>query len=289
MSEQKRWFAIEVKVKPQAAEAIEFAFNNLNSQGTEIDSLRKSLDEDVCVVGYFDHEIDLELAKKEFVDALRVYGFSENEIVGVVAKEIENQDWLAEWKKHWKPTSTRRFIVAPAWEEIADTTKFIIRIEPNMAFGTGTHETTQLCLQAIENHYQPGMSFFDVGTGTGILSIAVSKTAETTVEILACDVDSDSVKIAKENALLNDADQIKFYEGSISEETEIFDFVCANVTADIIIPMLPVLVEKFRKVLVLSGILVEQEDEVLQELGKLGIEDAKTKIMGEWISIIIER
>jgi ribosomal protein L11 methyltransferase len=159
-----------------------------------------------------------------------------------------------------------------------------------MAFGTGTHETTRLCLRAIEKYYEDGMSFFDVGTGTGILAIAIARlnSGENNTKILGCDTDVDSVKIAKENAVLNNTAEIDFYIGSINADSPEFDFVCANVTADIIIPMLPLLVAKSKQILVLSGILVEQELEVLTALEKLGINKTNIETDGEWISIVTE-
>ena len=108
-------------------------------------------------------------------------------------------------------------------------------------------------------------------------------------KIWACDIDVDSVRIARENAALNHANGIKFYEGSISKETASFDFVCANVTADVIIPILPLLVKKSTRILVLSGILSEQEREVRHELRKLGIRETDAERMGEWISLTIRK
>jgi ribosomal protein L11 methyltransferase len=204
----KTWFAIEVTVNPRASEAIEVAFNNLNSLGSEINNLHKTESEDVCVIGYFDKKIDDHRFKAELDNSLRIYGLTHSEVKCIELKTIENQDWLSEWKKHWKPTETDRFIVAPTWAEINNSKKVVIRIEPNMAFGTGTHETTKLCLRAIENYYESGMSFFDVGTGTGILAIAVSKIDEEDARIRACDIDHDSVRIAMDNASLNNANQI---------------------------------------------------------------------------------
>jgi ribosomal protein L11 methyltransferase len=109
-------------------------------------------------------------------------------------------------------------------------------------------------------------------------------------KISGCDTDEDSVKIASENAEINNvADTCKFYVGSINEDSGEFDFVCANVTADVIIPMLPLLLAKAKRKLVLSGILAEQEQSVLNELAKFGITQTKTETDGEWISIFVKK
>ncbi len=290
--EDQNWFAIKITAEPHTSEAIEFALNELNSLGNEINNLGKQSHKDICIIGYFSELPDDESLQSQLKTSLQIYGFSDDSIKKIETKQIENQDWLAEWKKHWKPTETDKFIIAPPWENIERSEKIIIKIEPNMAFGTGTHETTKLCLKAIEKNYQSDMSFFDVGTGTGILSIAVAKIQEKKIskrgEILACDIDVDSIEIAKENAKLNDTEEIEFYVGSISEDSPVFDFVCANVTADIILPMLSQLVKKSIKVLLLSGILVEQENLVVSKLNELGIENYKTQVDGEWISITVK-
>ncbi len=291
MNKQLNWYSVEIEVKAGREEAIEHALNELNSLGNEINNLGKKDAENLTVIGYFNELPKDEILQKKLAEALRIYGFSIDEILNIETKEIEDQDWLAEWKKHWKPTITDKFIITPPWENIEPTDKFIIQIEPNMAFGTGTHETTKLCLRAIENYYKSGMSFFDVGTGTGILAIAVEKfnTQDSKFKIVGCDTDFDSVQIAKENVLLNDAEGIEFFVGSISEDTPEFDFVCANVTADIIIPLLPLLIKKSRQILVLSGILVEQKSEVLAELKKYNIENPNIETDGEWISVTIKK
>ncbi|MEZ5347547.1 MAG: 50S ribosomal protein L11 methyltransferase [Pyrinomonadaceae bacterium] len=290
MNNTEFWFAVKITADPRAAEAVEFALNSLDSLGTEINNLRKDSDEDVCVVGYFDRIMGDEEIKSELASALKAYDLRHEMIRHIDSNEVEDQDWLAEWKKHWKPTETGKFIIAPPWESIEGATKHVIRIEPNMAFGTGTHETTKLCLKAIEKYFAPGMSFLDVGTGTGILAIAVSKLSEqTSAEIIACDTDADSIKIAKENAVLNGAAEIEIFEGAISEDTKACDLVCANVTADVIIPMLSLLFQKSKKLLVLSGILAEQEDEVLTEIKKFQSAPSEIEKDGEWISVVIRR
>lgn len=289
---QQNWFALEITVLSEASEAIESALNQLDSLGTEIDNLGKNNSENIKIIGYFNEKPGEETLQNHLIEALRIYGFSEDAIKKYEWRTVEDQDWLQEWKKHWKPTETEKFIIAPSWEKIENTDKIIIRIEPNMAFGTGTHETTKLCLKAIEKNYSLEMSFFDVGTGTGILSIAVAKiqgkSKKKKSKILACDVDLDSIKIARENAGLNDVSEIEFYVGSITEDSPKFDFVCANVTADIIVPILPLLVEKTQKILVLSGVLVEQKNLIADELNKFEITKFEVQTDGEWISILVK-
>ncbi len=290
MKTEKIWFAIDVETDADTVDAIEFALSENGALGTEIDLLGKKDVAVVKVVGYFEEEPDLDLLRGKIAEALEIYDFPADSVKTSTFRVVENQDWLAEWKKHWKPTITDKFIIAPPWEEIEDSDKIVIKIEPSMAFGTGTHETTRLCLKRIEENFRSEMSFLDVGTGTGILAIAAAKMRQAGNghgRFLGCDTDEDSIKIAKENAELNGAPEAEFYIGSIAIETPEFDFVCANLTADVIVPILPLLVKKFGKFLVLSGILKEQENWVVGELEKLNIKEHSIEHDGEWISIEI--
>ena len=288
---EKIWFALEIAVDESASEAIEFALNELGALGTEINNLGKDKPKDILrVFGYFNKKPSDANIQNELSEAVRIYGFTDSAIRETEWRTVENKDWLAEWKKHWRATVTEKFIVAPSWEKIENTEKILLRIEPNMAFGTGTHETTRLCLKAIEESFTGAQSFLDVGTGTGILAIAASKfkpEKSAARKFLACDTDEDSVKIARENAALNDVSDIEFYVGSIGEAIKPFDFVCANLTADVILPLLPMLVAKTKGTLVLSGILVEQENLVTEKLNELRVTDYKIQTDGEWISIIV--
>ncbi len=288
------WYSISVTVAPEAAEAIEDAFNSLEALGTEINHLRKKNAESVTVVGYFNELPDDEHFQDELHYALKIYGFTEDVATQVERNEVENADWLAEWKKHWKPSNVGIFIIAPPWSDVGESDKIVIRIEPNMAFGTGTHETTQLCLRAIEKNYEPGDSFLDVGTGTGILAIAAAKlnlrSQVSSLQLFACDTDVDSVALAKENAELNGVSRmVDFVVSSISDDTPEFDFVCANLTLDVIEPLLPRLLKKSRKILVLSGILVEQKTEIVRTLANLGVGNPEVNEAGEWISAVVNR
>jgi ribosomal protein L11 methyltransferase len=290
---QKKWFSVEIEVEKAAEEAIEFALNELDSLGNEVDQLGKKQTENLSVVGYFNERINDTILRTKLGESLQIYGFSIEAVKKIEWREIENQDWLAEWKKHWRPTETDKFIVVPNWWEIENPEKIVIRIEPSMAFGTGTHETTKLCLRTIEKIYKSDETFFDVGTGTGILAIAVSKLQKLNNQsqhsISGCDTDEDSIKIAKENAEINEAADIELYVGSISDDSPEFDFICANLTADVIVPLLPLLVKKSKRILLLSGILKEQETLIVEELKKFGIENPKIETDGEWISVLVEK
>ena len=286
------WYSISVNVGPEAAEAIEYALNSLDSLGTEINHLQKKNSDIVTVVGYFNEMPDEERVQDELHYALRIYGLGQDAVRSLERSEVADTDWLAEWKKHWKPTRIGGFVIAPPWSEVEEGDDIVIRIEPNMAFGTGTHETTQLCLQAIEQRFIPGDSFLDVGTGTGILAIATAKmnlrSGAAGTRIYACDTDTDSVSLAAENAERNNvAGMIDFSVGSISESTTEFDFVCANLTLDVIEPILELLTQKTRKTLVMSGILAEQQPQIERALTDVGINDAAITQSGEWISLIV--
>ncbi|MEA2174953.1 MAG: ribosomal protein methyltransferase [Blastocatellia bacterium] len=283
---EKVWYAVDVNLPALAREAVEYALMEAGALGTE------SVDadaEEMRVSGYFEESQGIEHVRETLFDALRLYGLPTSSVRNIVQREVADRDWLGEWKKSWQPVAVgERFIVAPPWADIPGAPdRLVIRIEPGMAFGTGTHETTRLCLAAIEKYFD-GKSLLDVGTGTGILSIAAAM-FDTRARIEACDTDPDAIRIARENAELNNvAARINFRVGTIEETTASASLVCANLTADIIIPLLPALVRATCERLVLSGILQTQKELVLAQLLKLGV----TQIVeiandGEWAAIII--
>lgn len=279
------WFAVDITALPGVADATAAALDAIGAEGTAIDTLRRKPGEPVLISGYFADPVSLEDCEDSIGTEFQAHGIDRKGILNIDLHPVENTDWLAEWKKHWKPTEAGRFVVAAPWSELTSD-KITIRIEPNMAFGTGTHETTRLCLMAISELYQPPMTVLDVGTGTGILAIAAAKLGAS--EIVACDTDHDSVKIAIENADMNGAgDSIDFFEGPIGPNTAAADLVCANLTLDVILPILGTLVNKTRKNLLLSGILAEQEPEIRRALYEFQIADPSFAYSGEWISVVI--
>lgn len=286
---QEKWYSVSIKAAPEASEAIESALNVLDALGTEINNLRRDQKDDVTVSGYFDSEPDIAEVSAKVDEFLEIYSLDRSAVRSIESSGVENADWLYEWKKHWKPTEAGRFIVTPPWYEVAANGRFVIEIEPAMAFGTGTHDTTRLCLQAIGENYRDGESFLDVGTGTGILAIAAAKMYEGAA-IYGCDTDEDSITNARENAEMNGvAERIELEVGPITEATPRYDFVCANLTLDVIAPLLDLLLDKAGRMLILSGILGEQKEEILRDLEMRGIKDAVVRHSGEWISVTIAR
>jgi ribosomal protein L11 methyltransferase len=240
------------------------------------------------VTAYFDSVPERERVRAELSESLRIYSIPSSSVRQMSVREVADEDWLGEWKKNWQPVEVgRRFIIAPPWSEVREALdRVVIRIEPGMAFGTGTHETTRLCLAAIEKHFD-GRSFLDVGTGTGILAIAAAKLfPEARVE--ACDTDAEAVAIAEENAQLNGVSDIAFRVGSVEEgRTASANCVCANLTADMITQILPTLIGATCDRMILSGILDSQRDTVLTRLQELGVSEApEVTSEGEWICIV---
>lgn len=285
------WYALDVDIEPPAQEAIEYALMEAGALGTEtkiaVDGLQR-------VTAFFAEVPNRELVRTELADALRIYDFSSSSVREMNLREFADQDWLGEWKKNWLPVEIGRLIIAPPWSELqVGPERVVIRIEPGMAFGTGTHETTRLCLKAIMRFFKGG-SFLDVGTGTGILAIAAAKLF-TAARITACDTDAAAIEIARENARLNGVDgQIDFRVGSldtpVSGESVIAsaDFVCANLTADVISSMLPSLISASCGRLVLSGILETQIDEIVEQVQIAGASDTSIMMQdGEWIALVI--
>jgi ribosomal protein L11 methyltransferase len=131
------------------------------------------------------------------------------------------------------------------------------------------------------------MTFFDVGTGTGILAIASAKLANgNNKQIIACDIDEESVHQAQRNAFLNNVN-IEIFHGSITKESPKYDFICANLTLEVILPLLPILIEKTTQVLVLSGIMKDQKEKIRQELLKYQLTSYEIEALNEWIAVIV--
>lgn len=285
IEKQMNWYGLDLIVTNDAHEAVEYALMEAGALGTETND---ASDEMVHVTGYFDHAPSRELVRTHLADGLRVYDQPSSSVTEMNIREVVDEDWLGEWKKNWQPVRTGRFVVAPPWSDIPEASEqVVIRIEPGMAFGTGTHETTRLCLAAIEKYFAGG-SLLDVGTGTGILAIAAAKIFPD-ARVEAIDTDAQAVEIAAENARLNGVGaNIEFRVGSVDETTASADFVCANLTADVISSILPPLIGATCGRLVLSGILDVQLESVRARLHECGVSESLEIISdGEWVALIV--
>ena len=270
------WHELEVELEPDAREAVEYALMEAGALGT----VTVTADQLIKVSGYFSNVPNRESVRSELSEALRIYSLPSSSVRDMNLREVENRDWLEEWKKNWQPVQVGRFVIAPPWSNVDEAPdRIVLRIEPGMAFGTGTHETTRLCLAAIEKHFAGG-SFLDVGTGTGILAIAAARMFPD-ARIEACDTDADAIEIARANA---GTEKIQFRVGSVDDTTPSADLVCANLTADMILQLLPALIRVTCGKLILSGILQTQIETIIEAVNRAELEITQD---GEWVAIVI--
>ncbi len=210
----------------------------------------------------------------------------------IAVQRIPNQDWNREWKKNYHSLRIgRRLLVHPSWEPVpAEAPECVIQIDPEMAFGTGTHATTQLCLRLLEECIHPGDRVLDIGTGTGILAIAAVKLGAASVH--AFDVDAVAVETAIKNATANGvahAVRISVAEPStFALPSHRFDWVVANINRDQIVRMLPWLQNVFNYPvgIILSGLVVEEEVLILEELARWRWEVSAVYHQQEWLACL---
>lgn len=208
---------------------------------------------------------------------------------------VRNEDWAEGWKQYFPTTRiSPRLVVRPSWEEFTpQPDDVVIEIDPGMAFGTGTHGTTRLCLEAVAAAFEgeaPPQSVLDVGTGSGILAIAAA--AYGAREILACDIDPEACAIAFENAHLNHVDEkISFTIAPLEELDGEFDMVLANILAEENVRLAHHLVTHLARggVLVLSGILIEKEEMVMNAFNAYGLGKAEVSHNEDWSCILYRR
>lgn len=201
---------------------------------------------------------------------------------------VAEEDWANAWKQHFKPQRIgERMVIKPSWEDYTpQPNDLVIEMDPGMAFGTGLHATTRLCLRALETHLKPGETLADVGTGSGILAIGgVLLGAPTAV---ATDIDPLAVRIAQENIDRNHlGDRIRAEERALPPEGP-FDVVVANILPDVILGMAEELIGATRKggLLIVSGIIEGRADEVRLGLQERGVTVVETQAEGEWVAIL---
>ena len=212
------------------------------------------------------------------------------ELGGEFSKEIiDDSDWKNNWKKFFKILKPNKTIViVPTWEEYEKKDgEEIIKLEPGMAFGTGSHETTSLCIKKLEEYMEPGVKVLDIGTGSGILSIAASKLGAS--KVLGVDIDPMSVYIANENKKLNEVINAEFIVGDLlSKVKDKYDIVVSNILAEVIVTMTGDLHKFMNKdgIFISSGILKVKSAMVIDSLEANGFDILNVEDLNEWTSIV---
>jgi ribosomal protein L11 methyltransferase len=302
----KDYFEISVSINPNAIElATEVFFEQFECEGV-VQAEEKYKDLELIETtsniakGYIRCEAEdfkpseiqkiFDKAKKDLMET----GFSEEELGewSISAKKIINQDWSQKWKEHWKPTkASEHVIICPSWEDCKhDKDEVLITLDPGSAFGTGTHATTQLCIQAIEKYVKQGFDIADIGTGSGILAITAIKFGA--IHATAIDNDELVIDVAKDNAQINGVySKIDFSCATADTLTEQYDFVCANILHNILAEIMQDLknIMKPNACMVLSGILDEKKDIVLESIEKHNLKLVEITSQDQWVGIIVQK
>ena len=289
----KIWYAVEVEIARVGETAATTQLWAFNTTGVEISEDLNNPDF-ITLRAYFNAAPDIEKLRGRILRDLKLIDPPEFALRGITTLTIADQDWLAEWKKGYEPIAIgRRILICPSWkrDQARNTDRVVIEIDPGMAFGTGTHETTRGCLEMLEKYWQGG-SLLDVGAGTGILAIAAIKLHPGS-RVVGFDVDPEAVAVALDNAAINGvADEIEIEVNKLSSfHGQEFDFVLANLTADVIIPLSSDFpqVLKPQGALIVSGILREQTDDVRTALESRNLKLIEMKPDGEWMTMALRK
>lgn len=206
---------------------------------------------------------------------------------------VAEKDWNAEWRKYYKPTRVgEHLVIVPCWENYETRPDdLMIRLDPGLAFGTGTHESTQLCLGLLERYTQPDCRMMDVGTGSGILAIAALLLGAK--EACGCDIDPIAVKMSGVNAALNGVeDRLRVRAGELDDSFGgAFDLMTANIVADVIIALLPEIHALLRPegTLIVSGIIAGREADVLSAAQKNRMTVLRREAKNNWVALALRR
>lgn len=315
------WLEVSLTVNGELAESVADVFARFAPNGVMTEQGVKFLDEEdegtatgpITVRAYLEVNEQLEETRQKLEESLFYLGMI-TPVPTPTYKQIADQNWMEAWKQHYKPILIgQRLLILPAWLESPEPNRIPIKIDPGMAFGTGTHPTTQLCLELMEVHFdnrpqttggqtssivhRPSSTVIDVGCGSGILSIAALKLGAKTV--LGVDIDIESVKNSRENADTNGVgEELILGQGSVTEilagnfQFKSAPLVVANILAPIIIRLfdagLADLVEPNGEI-ILSGILAHQAENVVVAAESKGLKFNDQRQMGDWVAISLKK
>lgn len=303
----KNYFELRLKINPEMEDLIaEIFFDNFDCEGvvlaeetykdlemisTTEGTLKIFLKDDDSTT-FEDMKYDIENVLDLYREEFQSRGLTDNEL-GSWDFEIEEkktEDWSQKWKEKWDVTHvTDKIAVVPDWIDYKPKeNEVIIKLEPGCAFGTGTHQTTQLCMKALEKYMNKGDKVADIGMGSGILSILAKKLGATSV--YGCDTDDTVIEVAKENAKKNNV-EATFELGSADKINDKFDFVCANILHFVLAEIMGDLkhLMKTGAMMSLSGILDEKKQMVIDAYEKENLELVEEIHQDQWTSFVVKR
>lgn len=284
------WFSLTIDLPELETELAEAVLYENGATGLEVrDTLTPAMKNvrapekgEALIVAYFERRDDAQAAQTELAESVPTARFALEEVV--------ERDWSTEWRNQIRSVQVGRLWVGPPWEKPnAPADKVCLFIEPKMAFGTGDHPTTSLCLAAVDDFMatHPGADVLDVGTGTGVLAFAAKKLGAN--RVVGTDNDPVAVQLAKECAEENGLTGVELSTKTLHGVDGQFDLVLANILANTLVELAPLIAPKVKQRLVLAGTLVPQEAEVTAAFVKQGLKPAGTVVQGEWIRIDLER
>jgi ribosomal protein L11 methyltransferase len=307
-----KWIEVQIKTTTEAEEIVANIMYELGVSGLAIEdpndilafqqseedwdfidpSILQQDYEGVIIKGYFPESEDL-IDKIELIrDSIEKnpYNDLDKGLGEVTITEVYEKDWAEAWKKYYKPKKVgEKIIIKPTWEEYdkADD-EIIIELDPGMAFGTGTHETTMMCIEALEKYVKEGHIVYDIGCGSGILSIVAAKLGAE--KVIGVDLDELCVKVSNENIEMNKVDdKIEIRKGNLLDVVNgKADIIVSNIIAEIIVNMVDSLKDYLKKdgVFIASGIITEKIDIVKKALVENGFNILETVTMNDWACII---
>jgi ribosomal protein L11 methyltransferase len=301
------WLEISLTVNGELAEAIADVLSRFAYSGVMMEQAVKYTDEEdagtpagpIIVRAYLEMNEQIEETRQKLEESLYYLGMIQP-LPAPVYKQIADQNWMEAWKQHYKPILIgERLVILPAWMKSPEPSRVAIKIDPGMAFGTGTHPSTQLCLELMEEYFLDlrGLSIIDVGCGSGILSIAAIKLGAS--KALGVDIDSESIKNARENANINGIDEeLILGEGSVQEilggnfAYNKAPLVVANILAPVIVRLFDAGLSKLIEdhgAIILSGILQGQAQNVIEAGQAKGLRMNERRQMDDWVALTMSR
>lgn len=303
----KNYFELRLKINPEMADLIaEIFFDNFDCEGvvlaeetykdlemisTTEGTLKIFLKDDDSTT-FEDMKYDIENVLDLYREEFQSRGLTDDELGSwdFELEEKKTEDWSQKWKEKWDVTHvTDKIAVVPDWIDYKPKeNEVIIKLEPGCAFGTGTHQTTQLCMKALEKYMNKGDKVADIGMGSGILSILAKKLGATSV--YGCDTDDTVIEVAKENAKKNNV-EATFELGSADKINDKFDFVCANILHFVLAEIMGDLknLMKTGAMMSLSGILDEKKQMVIDAYEKENLELVEEIHQDQWTSFVVKR